>query len=295
MVSVCRGEAMLEQIHILLTYTCNYQCDHCFLACGPDAKGTFTRARIARVLDEAASLGTVDWIYFEGGEPFLYYPLLVEGIRMASAMGFKMGIVTNGYWATTEEDAELWLKPLRDLGISDLGISDDEFHGGESTDTPARRAIAAAKKLGLPVGRMSVEKPRAEKGAGTVKFRGRAAEKLTDGLPRHPAATFTECPFEDLRNPARVHVDPFGNVLFCQGLGIGSLFEEPLSRILADCQGNNHPILGPLIAGGPAFLGETHNADVGDDAVDACHLCYRVRKSLMDRFPRFLTPRQVYG
>jgi len=29
--------------------------------------------------------------------------------------------------------------------------------------------------------------------------------------------------------------------------------------------------------------------------VDACHLCYRTRQALLERFPEYLAPRQVYG
>ena len=67
---------MLNGIHFLLTYTCLFECDHCFLYSGPGAKGTFTLDQINRVLDEAEKIGSVESIFFEGGEPFLYYPLL---------------------------------------------------------------------------------------------------------------------------------------------------------------------------------------------------------------------------
>ena len=33
---------MLTGIHFLLTYSCTSECDHCFLYCSPNAKGTFT-------------------------------------------------------------------------------------------------------------------------------------------------------------------------------------------------------------------------------------------------------------
>lgn len=31
------GVNMLTGVHLLLTYTCNFACDHCFLYCGPEA------------------------------------------------------------------------------------------------------------------------------------------------------------------------------------------------------------------------------------------------------------------
>ena len=80
---------MLKGIHILLTYACNYACDHCFLYCSPNSKGTFTLAQIIKVLNEAKKIKTVEWIFFEGGEPFLYYPIMIEGLRLANEFGFK--------------------------------------------------------------------------------------------------------------------------------------------------------------------------------------------------------------
>jgi len=113
----------------------------------PKAKGTFTLNRIKEVLDELIKIETIEWVYFEGGEPFMFYPLMLEGIKLAQNRGFKTGVVTNAYWATSEEDAELWLRPLCKRGISDLSISDDAFHyAEEEKDNPAKRAFAAAKK-----------------------------------------------------------------------------------------------------------------------------------------------------
>ena len=119
---------MLKGIHFLLTYMCNLECDHCFVYCSPNARGTFTLSQMRHALDEAVKIGTIEWVYFEGGEPFLFYPLMIEGIKLARSKGFKVGVVTNGYFATCEENAELWLDPLCELGIADLSISDDSLH-----------------------------------------------------------------------------------------------------------------------------------------------------------------------
>ena len=82
-------------------------------------------------------------VYYEGGEPFLFYPLMLAGIKISQEMGFKTGVVTNSYWAISDEDAELWLKPLLDSGISDVSVSNDAFHHGEDEVNPATRALAA--------------------------------------------------------------------------------------------------------------------------------------------------------
>lgn len=84
---------MLTGIHFLLSYTCNMTCDHCFLYCSPTSNGTMTLEQIKEILKESKKIGTIEETYFEGGEPFLFYPLMVESIRLAQEMGFKSGIV----------------------------------------------------------------------------------------------------------------------------------------------------------------------------------------------------------
>ena len=98
---------MLTGLHLLLTYQCNSECDHCFLYCSPRSQGTFTLNQIRTLLDEARKIDTLNSIYFEGGEAFLYYPVLLEGIRIAQEAGFDVGIVTNAYFATDDEDIKL--------------------------------------------------------------------------------------------------------------------------------------------------------------------------------------------
>jgi len=289
-------------IHFLLTYACNFECDHCFLYSGPHSKGTFTVQQVREVLEQAAEAGTIEQIYFEGGEPFQFYAVMLEGVRIAREMGFKAGIVTNAYWATSVEDAELWLKPFREPGLSKLSISDDALHHGEGKETPAKRALRAAENLGIPAGTLCTEKPAARIGAegrfeitGGVMFRGRAVEKLTQGLPRRPWQELTRCPHEDLANPSRVHVDALGNVHVCQGLCIGNLWQRPLAVLFRDYDARKHPICGPLVEGGPVLLARQYNVQHDDGYVDECHLCYLVRLALIDTFPQYLTPRQVYG
>ncbi len=298
---------MLKGIHFLLTYKCNYTCDHCFLYCGPHSEGTFTLEQIRTVLDECVKIGTIEWIYFEGGEPFLFYPIMLEGIKLANEKGFKIGIVTNSYWATCIEDAEVWLKSLTDLGVKDLTVSDDEFHFENKDDNLSKVARSAADKLNLHSSSISINEPKVEmrseseyeKGkpviGGGVTFRGRATETLIEGLPRTKWEELKECPYEDLEGLGRVHVDPFGNAQICQGLSIGNFWETPLSELVRNYKPDNHPICGPLLRGGPAQLVRDYNIKHENSYVDECHMCYKARLALIDKYPQFLTPRQVYG
>ena len=262
-------------------------------------------SQIQILLDEARKIGTMESVYFEGGEAFLYYPVLLEGVKIAREAGFKVGIVTNAYFATNDEDISLWLNPLVELGISDFSISNDPYHYGEAKENPATRARNVALKLGLPAGEIQIDRPIEttkedhKKGeaiiGGSTMFRGRAVEKLTSGLPGRNWEEFIECPYENLEFPGRVHVDAYGNTHICQGISMGNTWQTPLSVIDNFWNAASHPICGPLVKGGPAQLIREYNMSHEDKYVDACHCCYLVRKSLIERFPQYLTPLQVYG
>jgi len=295
----------LTGLHLLLTYQCNFECDHCFVWGSPSQKGVMTLAQIRDVYRQARELGTVEWIYLEGGEPFLYYPIMVRAAQEAAESGFRVGVVTNDYWATTVEDAVEWLRPLASI-VQDLTLSTDLFHYGEVMSTHARNALAAAEQLCIPTDTIVCEVPEGTPGypvqvagepveSGPIMFKGRAAVNLVAGVARRPWREFTECPYEQLDDPGRVHVDHLGNLHLCQGLTMGSLFERSLVELVAEYNPQAHPIVGPLLAGGPTALVERYNLSHEETYVDACHLCYEARVVLRERFPEVLGPGQMYG
>jgi len=264
-----------------------------------------TLAQVRDIYRQAQELGTVEWIYLEGGEPFLYYPIMVQAAREAAVLGFRVGVLSNAYWAVTVEDAVEWLQPLAGL-VQDLSVSTDLFHYDEVMSAHARNALAAAEQLGVPVGTIICEVPEGASGypaqaagepveSGPIMFKGRAAVRLVEGVARRPWREFTECPYEKLDDPGRVHVDHLGHLHLCQGVTVGSLFEQPLVDVVAAYDPQMHPIVGPLLAGGPAALVERYDVPHEETYVDACHLCYLARAVLRERVPEVLGPGQMYG
>ena len=61
----------LTSLHLMLTYLCTLECEHCFAWGSPWQSGTMTGADVDHILDQAQKLGTIESIYFEGGEAFL--------------------------------------------------------------------------------------------------------------------------------------------------------------------------------------------------------------------------------
>jgi hypothetical protein len=249
-------------------------------------------------------VGTVESIYFEGGEPFMYYTVLLRGVQEAAKMGFQVGVVSNSYWATDEDDALACLEPFVGL-VEDLSISSDLYHYSEALSQQAKNAAAAAERLGIPIGVISIAQiEETDAGAAVgqlplgesdVMYRGRAAVELVPRAERRPWDEFNECPYEDLREPGRLHVDPFSNLHVCQGISVGNLYGRPLGDICATYDPEAHPITGPLLIGGPAELVRRYGVPHEGAYADACHLCYEARGALRARFPEALTPDQMYG
>ena len=291
----------LSGLHILLTYQCIYECEHCFVWGSPHQGGVMTIEQIEQILEQAREAG-VTFIYFEGGEPFLYYALLVKGVHKAAEMGLSVGIVSNAYWAVSVADAMEWLQPFAGR-ITDLTVSSDLYHCEKVLGELPQNAIAAARWMNIPTGVITIGQLNTDesqsKGQITdeakVMYRGRAAVALAPFAPKFPWEGFGECPQEDLREPGRVHVDPFGNLHICQGLVIGNVFETPLKDICSSYDPDTHPICGLLLVGGPAALVSEYNLPHEAEYADACHLCYEARLALRGRFPQQLGPDQMYG
>ncbi len=295
----------LTGIHFILTYTCTRECDHCFIYGSPKARGKFTIEQIKKILKEGKKIGTIEIIYFEGEEPFLAYSEMLEGIKLSREFGFEVGIVTNGYWAKNEEVAKRLLIPIVELGIANLSISDDDFHLGNQKKNPAKIAANVARNLGLPIANIAIANPTVSydssdlKGkpiiGGGVRFRGRAVEKLSADLPKRIWKEFDYCPHEELVNPERVHIDPFGNVFLCQGISLGNINQIPLSDLIHQYNLESHPIFNFIEKGGPARLAEEYGIQEDQSFVDDCHLCFTVRKNLLTKYPVYLSPKYVYG
>lgn len=294
----------LTGLHLLLTYRCTLECDHCFVWSSPEARGTMSLANVRDILRQAKDLGGIEWIFFEGGEPFLYYTLLLKGVRFAARSGFRVGIVSNAYWATGVSEAKEALRPFRGL-VQDLSISSDRYHWDAEDGHLAESATAAARELGIPCGIISVAQPeetdatrrvgQLPPGVSALMYRGRAARKLVARARHRPWTEMDRCPYENLRDPGRVHIDPEGNVHLCQGISLGNVFERPLRGIIRSYNPEAHPIVGPLLAGGPAALVRRYGLTPGRTYADACHLCDETRRTLRPRFPDILRPGQMYG
>jgi len=294
----------LSGLHLLLTYQCNLACDHCFVWGSPWQSGTMTWEVVRRILHQGCDLGTVTSIAIEGGEPFLYYPIMLAAAREASGMGLKVALVSNAYWATAVDDAVEWLRPLAGY-VSSISVSSDLYHWSEAQMRQAEVAQQAAAEVGIATSVLRIAQPESRgaaqavgelpPGESGVMYRGRAAENLANRVAPQAWEEFTACPHENLTSPGRAHIDVFGHLHVCQGISIGNLLQRSLREICDAYDPLAHPIVGPLLEGGPAALVRRYDLPHREGYADACHLCYEARLALRERFPATLAPDQMYG
>lgn len=296
----------LKAVHFLLTYKCDLECDHCFVWGKPQAKGVFTLEQIRNILAEAKKLRTVRHFAFEGGEPFLYYPIMVKGVEEAVNSGFHAEILSNCYWASCKEDAAEWLLPLAKAKDVELTLSGDLYHGESWESELVKNAVKAAKTLNMKVDILAVKHANPEHpcpdniegakvGLWDLMYKGRASMKLVDEASKKHWREFTKCPYENLVSPERVHIDPFGYVHVCQGISIGNAWQKPFAKIISEYNPHENEVLEPLIRGGPVALVEKFGLPHDEVYADACHLCYVARCMLRNKYAEILAPDQMYG
>lgn len=295
-----------SNLHILLTYNCSLKCKHCYVFSSPRALGKMSISQISRILDQAQNLDHLDLIYYGGGEPFTQYPILLKAVNYARKRGFNVGVETNGYFARSVDSGIRYLRPLVDMGVSEICISNDYLHYKDPGVSPAKRAIEAAQILGLSTKIADISltgtsntnnnfKTSIEVMNPRLMFIGRAADTLFEDQPVSGWNCFDRCPRDDLSDPENLFIDAYGFVQICPGIAIGNVWEHPLGKIIEEFDAGIHPILGALAAGGPTHLIQTLNIKPDQNYVDACHCCYSIRRKLFEQYPHLLAPRQVYG
>ncbi|NLE22121.1 MAG: radical SAM protein [Actinobacteria bacterium] len=310
----------LEGIHFLVTYRCTYSCDHCFVWGSPAAEETMTLAQLAAIIDQAAELGVTD-VYFEGGEPTLGYPIVLTAARRAREHGLEVGLVSNCYWATSVDDARVWLSPFADLGVADLSLSSYAYCVEDADEDHLRNAVLAAQALGIPSSVLEVGAP-ADIGVpgacsgevGEIMHKGRAAVVLAPQRASRPPDSLTACPHEDFTDPGRAHVGPDGELQLCQGISAGNVFaggdgpptpgcraaprRDGLERVLDAYDPGTRPVIREILTGGPWVLARAvGHSPARSHYADECHLCYEVRAALRaaGRYPEVLAPGQCYA
>ena len=265
-------------------------------------------------------------LHFTGGEPFLNFGLLLEGVNMATRLGFpSLFAETNAFWCQHDEETENKMRKLQEAGLSGLLISVNPFTLESVPFDRTMRAINIGsdlfgqnlivyqvdyfmqfRKLKI-TGRKSLQEFIQQVGLREATARiellpiGRVAYTLNEWFEKYPTATFfdSNCSAELQRNYHN-HWDNYGNVLpgFCAGIALGNLLDQPaLYEEGLDLE-KEYPLLGILYNRGVEGLyqyAHTHfnYQEHTNGYISKCHLCLDIRRHIVNQTQEFKELRPV--
>ena len=299
---------------VMLTYQCSNACKHCLYRCAPAGEPRFMpRDRIDRTMQALAEERTLLGIHFAGGEATLHWSRLEYALDSARRHGVPVDYLeTNAGWCDDFETARDGFLSLQKAGLDGVLISASLFHLEYTPLEKTNAAIAAAREVfgrgGVMVWTPDVLEimnrnlepdgtyPLAEScrrigisARGTDLWRmhsyvrpgGRAAERLSSGLPHSPPTEFRhdDCAGV-LGSTQHFHVDPSGNLYtgHCPGISVASI-ENLHPQVTAQ----DAPAFWCLLEGGPYLLWRELAPEFEPTAegyVGKCHFCLEVRKHL---------------
>lgn len=290
-------------VYISITDKCNLHCRHCSERGGtvlPDAY----EEDVLNWIDQIAYSKCAKNISFVGGEPFLCIEKLRNYIACASKKGLMTTVITNGYWATTQENAESIIKSIP--GLSCITVSSDRYHLEFIDKEIINNLVKACLKLKVMIN-INITAASKEEGNEVKKiyeqflksnvqiivspmFYWGAATKLVIEKFKYLHSIGELRSYCEIRNH---HIDSLGRVYACCGatlgnetnfLLLGNLKEESYDSIIK--KRNCNPLFRFLDKSGPRGLAQLiYNSTYYDEFKDLeftqdCELC---RKLLNDK------------
>ncbi len=284
---------------LMLTDRCNARCRICCFSCSPENHHVMTETMMKKSIDQAAACGDIRVIGFSGGEAFLYYELLKEGLTYAKERGFRTTAATNGFWGAWPD--EVLLERLSALPLDFISFSYDAYHGEFVSEDAFYRAYHAASALGIRVS-IGIGETKGE-GSANAFFKKLGEEKYLKSFYIYPfyrcgrAETLPEDQFfsykdsHDLycRDSGEISVRYDGEVFPCCAqpvfdtcLSLGNLNGQTLDALTSD---SDMAKVHLVMRDAKSFrrLGETAEEKLGirfpPHCVSPCEICRKIFSS----------------
>lgn len=293
----------------LITAECAVGCSHCILQAAGIPWKTPSYDSCKCWIEGVAESGVIQNVGITGGEPFAVYDRLLDIVSLIRSHDMHPNVLTSAHWADSDAGTEKLLRPLAQAGLEGVGVSVDEFHQSRIPIGNVRRAMRAAKRLGLWVGaafcyfdegRDPVTEAEEARRALREMLGPEAYEEL-DIINLNPVQRAgrarRDVEFPQRSVPAQRHICsaltpsiwPDGSIHCCCGprlsrtspLVLGNLNHDTFQEIYRRYK--EHPILPFLhIQGLAAMVEELHEHGLGEglDGLDApqdmCRLCQKL-------------------
>ncbi len=137
-----------RQIAFGYSTQCNIKCDHCVAADALSRNERMDIHRAKAIIEEMAQYH-VTGISFTAGEPILFFNDIRNLVQLCNENGIYSRIVTNGYWAKTQEHSDKIVSELMLSGLSQLRISSSRWHQKNIDRENIVNAASSCQKYGL--------------------------------------------------------------------------------------------------------------------------------------------------
>lgn len=119
------------------------------MSSSPDEPRRLSLGEITSFVDRLIAFTNAKVVVFTGGEATLLGDDLLEAISYCADRGLLTRLVTNAWWASSEEAAKSMIRDLKDAGLSEINFSTDDFHVPWVPLANIKRAWEAAKGQGF--------------------------------------------------------------------------------------------------------------------------------------------------
>ena len=137
-------------VGIILTYRCHSGCKHCLYNSGPGwGMEAISRETLRHALETLASWEPPPQVHLTGGEPFIFFDLLLEGTRLAAGLGITVYAETGASWCTDDGAARDRFAALQEAGMAAVLISCSPFHAEKIPPVRTVR-VAPSHRVAFP-------------------------------------------------------------------------------------------------------------------------------------------------
>lgn len=305
---------------IMLTYRCSAACRHCLVMASPAQAAALVSVEDAVTYGrDFASLGRR--VILAGGEALLFFDHVLAICQALGDAGIPVRFIeSNGSWCATDELVAGRLSQLRDAGLEGMYFSIDAYHQEFVPAERVCRGVRIAREL-FGVDQVYAPKVALEDAKGLeglaadpdrlrgyarsrrVCYVGRAADELAQfvGQVGLDEIAGQHCQTElDIDHLPEIQVDPFGFVRpdLCPGVNLGSTRSERLADLGRTQRVRETPLLAEIAERGPtALLSLARRAGFTPQPTYAtkCHLCFGIRRHLVEPMHAAFGPKHLYG
>ncbi|MBU0674516.1 MAG: radical SAM protein [Proteobacteria bacterium] len=127
---------------------CTIRCAHC-VASGDHPNSIKMDHETAKGLILELARAGVGGVSFSAGEPMLYRNEIGELVKLCRHSSIYTRIVTNSFWARTDEVADQLVAELKENGLCQLRLSFSRWHQQHVSRDNILRAAQSCRKIGL--------------------------------------------------------------------------------------------------------------------------------------------------